>query len=92
MLRVLVVIAALAGCKDEMSPHSYCVKRQMAWEGAFPDLPETDAQRDRFVDSCVAQSPELIARSMHCMEQEITGRRDTKLEYLAFTKCEADAR
>ena len=89
MLRVVLVVLALAGCKDPMTPHSYCVKRQMAWEGAFPDLPETAAQRDRFIETCVGQSPEAIARSMHCMEQEVTGKRDVKLEYLAFTTCEA---
>jgi hypothetical protein len=90
MLRVAIAMLLCAGCKDEMSPHAYCVKRQMAWEGAFPDLPETDVQRDRFVDSCVAQSPERIARSMRCMEQFITGRKEAKEEYLAFTRCEAE--
>jgi hypothetical protein len=75
-----------------MSDREYCTRRQMAWEMAFPNLPQSDADRSRFVDDCVANVAahdrgELV-RSIRCMNEHLTGHGHANEQYVAFTRCE----
>jgi hypothetical protein len=97
MLRWLTaaVLGALltAGCSHEMSDREYCTRRQMGWEMAFPNLPLTDADRDQFVETCVANVAKAhdngeLARSIRCMNEILIGRGHANEQYLAFTRCE----
>ncbi|HEU4731655.1 MAG TPA: hypothetical protein VFT22_27355 [Kofleriaceae bacterium] len=76
-----------------MSDREYCTRRQMAWEMAFPNLPQTDADRAQFVDSCVenvakAHDNGELARSIRCMNEHLIGRGHAYEQYVAFTRCE----
>lgn len=75
-----------------MSDQEYCTRRQMAWEMAFPNNPQSTDDRDRFVKSCVetfAKAPEPErARSRKCMEQHLLGHGHAQDQYVAFTTCE----
>ena len=91
-----MILAALAiapaGCHD-MSDREYCTRRQMAWEMAFPNLPQTDADRSQFVDSCVANVAHShdngeLARSIRCMNEHLIGRGHAREQFDAFTRCE----
>jgi len=84
---------ALAGCSHDMSDREYCVRRQMAWEMAFPNLPQTDADRSQFVESCVdnvarAHANGELARSVRCMNEHLQGRGHAYEQFVAFTQCE----
>ena len=74
-----------------MSDREYCVRRQMGWEMAFPNLPQTEADRTQFVDSCVANvakahdNGELARR---CMNEHLVGHGHAYERFTAFTQCE----
>jgi hypothetical protein len=92
MLRWIVPLVAVA-CSREMSDREYCTRRQMAWEMAFPNLTIGDADRARFVDSCVtnvadAHASGELARSIRCMNEHLKGRGHAHEQYVAFTRCE----
>jgi hypothetical protein len=89
---ILVAVLAVA-CSREMSDREYCVRRQMAWEMAFPTLTLADADRTQFVESCVthvasAHDSGELARSIRCMNEHLKGRGHAHEQYLAFTRCE----
>jgi hypothetical protein len=94
-MRAIVVVAlAIASCNPPLSDRQYCVKRQMAWESAFPAVAQTDAQREQFIQSCLAKVPAQHAsgefeRSVACFDTTITGRGHATDEYLAFERCVA---
>ncbi len=93
MLRWMIVAVLLGGCSHDMSDREYCVRRQTAWEMAFPNLPQTDADRTQFVDSCVANVAKAhtngeFDRSLRCMNEHLKGRGHAYEQYIAFTKCE----
>jgi hypothetical protein len=96
MLRSMILTAAViagSACGHDMSDREYCVRRQMAWEMAFPNLPQTDADRTQFVDSCIdnvarAHDNGELARSMRCMNEHLEGRGHAYEQYVAFTRCE----
>jgi len=93
MLRWIVLAALAVGCRYDMSDREYCTRRQTAWEMAFPNLPQTDADRTQFVDSCVANVAKShdngeLARSIQCMNQHLVGHGHANEQYLAFTQCE----
>ena len=92
---LLVELLGLApgGCSHDMSDREYCTRRQMAWEMAFPNLPQTEADRTQFVDSCVANVARAHAggeldRSIRCMNEHLKGRGHAYEQYVAFTQCE----
>ncbi len=92
-MRWVVVLAMLAGCNPPLSDRQYCVKRQMAWESAFPTPIQTDAQRDQFVERCLSTIAAKHAsgefdRSVRCFDQLVRGKGHAKEEYLAFETCE----
>jgi hypothetical protein len=92
-MRWLIAVAALAACGHDMSDREYCTRRQMAWEMAFPNLPQSDADRTRYVDSCVANVAAAhdngeLARSIRCMNEQLTGHGHAYEQYVAFTRCE----
>jgi hypothetical protein len=90
----LAGLAALAGgCRGDMSDREYCVRRQMAWEMAFPHVTLSDTDRAQFVESCVANVARArasgdLARSIRCMNEHLVGRGRAHEQYLAFTRCE----
>jgi hypothetical protein len=93
MLRWLTIAAVLASCSREMSDREYCTRRQMAWEMAFPNLPQSDTDRSQFVESCVANVVAAHAtgeldRSIRCMNEHLTGHGHAFEQYVAFTRCE----
>lgn len=93
MLRWTLLAALLASCSHDMSDREYCVRRQMAWEMAFPNLPQTEAGRSQFVDSCVANVARAhgngeLDRSIRCMNQHLVGHGHAYEQFTAFTKCE----
>ena len=94
ILAVLVMTCwACSACSHDMSHREYCTRRQMAWEMAFPNLPQTDADRTRFVDACVANVARShdngeLDRSIRCMNEHLKGHGHAYEQYLAFTKCE----
>jgi len=93
MLRWTLLAAFLASCSHAMSDREYCVRRQMAWEMAFPNLPQTDADRSQFVDSCVANVAGAhdngeLDRSIRCMNEHLMGHGHAYEQFTAFTQCE----
>jgi hypothetical protein len=93
MLRWMMLAAAVTACSHDMSDREYCVRRQMAWEMAFPNLPQGDADRTQFVDSCIANVAAAhdngeLARSIRCMNEHLTGHGHAYEQYVAFTRCE----
>jgi len=93
MLRWTLLAAFLASCSHAMSDREYCVRRQMAWEMAFPNLPQTDADRSQFVDSCVANVARAhdngeLDRSIRCMNEHLKGHGHAYEQFNAFTQCE----
>lgn len=93
MPRWLVLAVLAAGCSHDMSDREYCVRREMGWEMAFPNLTVSDAERGRIVDSCVANVATAhatgeLARSIACMNQHLTGHGHAYDQYVAFTRCE----
>lgn len=92
-MRWIVLAALLAGCDPEMSDREYCTRRHTGWEMAFPRLPQTDDERARFVDSCVANVARAhdngeLARSIQCMNKHLVGHGHAYEQYVAFTQCE----
>ena len=92
-MRWIVLAALLASCSHDMSDREYCTRRQMAWEMAFPRLPQADADRAQFVDSCVANVALAhdngeLAKSIRCMNQHLVGHGHAYEQYVAFTQCE----
>jgi hypothetical protein len=90
---VIVASASAGACSHDMSDREYCVRRQMAWEMAFPNLPQSDADRTQFVDSCVdnvakAHDNGELARSIRCMTEHLTGHGHAYEQFVAFTGCE----
>jgi hypothetical protein len=90
---VAVLVVTWMACSHDMSDREYCVRRQMAWEMAFPNLPQTDADRTRFVDACVANVAKAhdsgdLDRSIRCMNEHLKGRGHAYEQYIAFTQCE----
>jgi hypothetical protein len=88
-----IALAALAGaCSGEMSNREYCTRRETAWEMAFPTLTLSDADRSKFVESCVANLAKAdsgeLARSLRCMNQHLKGRGHAYEQYVEFTRCE----
>ena len=81
-----------AGCSRDMSDREYCTRRQTAWEMAFPTLPQTDADRTQYVDTCVvrvaAAHNGTLERSIRCMDQHLKGHGHAYEQYVAFTACE----
>jgi hypothetical protein len=97
MARWLVVPLVLASCNPPLSDRQYCVKRQMAWEEAFPDVRPTEEQRARFIESCLSTTSADHAngrfdRSVRCFDKYISGRGNANAEYLAFEKCEGEGK
>lgn len=89
----LLLVFAIAGCNAPLSDRQFCVQRQMAWESAFPKLPQTDEQREAFVTHCLSTVAAKHAsgefdRSVACFDKIITGKGHATEEYLAFEKCE----
>jgi hypothetical protein len=65
----------------------------MAWEMAFPNLPQTEVDRSQFVDSCVANVAHAhdngeLERSIRCMNEHLIGRGHAREQFDAFTRCE----
>jgi hypothetical protein len=92
-IAVPALAALVASCSHEMSDREYCTRRQMAWEMAFPNNPQTDDDRTQFVESCVANVAKShasgeLARSIACMNEHLIGRGHATDQYLAFTRCE----
>lgn len=93
MLRWTLLAGLLASCSHDMDDREYCVRRQMAWEMAFPKLLQTDADRSQFVASCVANvarahdNGELV-RSIRCMNEHLKGHGHAYEQFTAFTQCE----
>jgi hypothetical protein len=86
-------VAGLAACSHEMSDREYCTRRQMAWEMAFPNLPQADTDRASFIDACVANVAKAhdngeLARSIKCMTEHLVGHGHAREQFDAFTKCE----
>jgi len=96
MLRRLVLAAALlplAACSHTMDDREYCTRRQMAWEMAFPNLPQTDSTRSSYIDACVANVAQAhdngeLARSKDCMAKHLVGKGHAAEQWEAFEKCE----
>ena len=93
MPRWWIVAMLVAGCSHDMSDREYCTRRQMGWEMAFPNLTLADADRSRFVESCVAnlaRSHEAgeLERSIRCMNEHLRGHGHAYEQYVAFTRCE----
>ncbi len=93
MLRWMALAALLASCSHEMSDREYCVRRHMGWEMAFPNNPQTDADRTQFIDTCVANVAQAHAngeleRSIRCMNEHLQGHGHAYDQYVAFTQCE----
>ena len=94
MARWFLVAVLLAGCQPPLSERQFCTKQQMAWESAYPAVPQTDEQRMSFIDNCMAGIDKKHAtgeydRSVTCFDKNVTGRGHALEEYLAFKKCEA---
>ena len=90
---LLAALVALVACSHDMSDREYCVRRQMAWEMAFPSNAVSDADRSQFVESCVdnvarAHDNGELQRSMRCMGEHLTGHGHAYEQYVAFTRCE----
>jgi hypothetical protein len=93
MRRWLFLAGFLASCSHDMSDREYCTRRQTGWEMAFPTLPQSDADRSRFVESCVANVAHAhdngeLERSIRCMNQHLIGHGHAYEQYTAFTRCE----
>ncbi|HEX4420612.1 MAG TPA: hypothetical protein VH165_22010 [Kofleriaceae bacterium] len=97
ILLAVVIAAALGatlfGGGHDMSDREYCTRRQMAWEMAFPNLPQTDDDRSAFVESCItniapAHDNGELARSIRCMNEHLVGHGHAYDQYVAFTTCE----
>jgi hypothetical protein len=94
MWRPIVVALGLAACSPPLSDRQFCVKQQMAWEAAFPAVPQTDVQRAQFVDHCLSTIAAKHAsgeydRAVACFDKLITGKGHATEEYLAFERCQA---
>ena len=92
-LLAVLLAAAVAGCSHEMSDREYCVRRQMGWEMAFPNLPQSEADRTQFVEACVANVARAhdngeLARSIRCMNEHLVGHGHAYEQFTAFTRCE----
>jgi hypothetical protein len=92
-MRWLIVAVLAAGCSHDMTDREYCVRREMGWEMAFPNLTLSDAQRTQVVDTCVASVARAhdsgeLARSIRCMNEHLTGHGHAAEQYAAFTRCE----
>jgi hypothetical protein len=92
-LGAMLVALTLLACSHDMSDREYCTRRHMAWEMAFPNLPQTDADRIQFVDSCVgnvarAHESGELARSIRCMNEHLVGHGHAYEQFEAFTRCE----
>jgi hypothetical protein len=92
-MRWLLLAGLLVGCSHDMSDREYCTRRQMGWEMAFPNLPQTDDDRKTFIDSCVANVARAhdngeLDRSIRCMNEILVGHGHAYEQYTAFTKCE----
>ena len=92
-MRWLVLAVLAAGCSHDMTDREYCVRREMGWEMAFPNLTLADAQRDQTIETCVANVARAhengeLARSIRCMNEHLTGHGHAYEQYVAFTRCE----
>ena len=92
-MRWIVVALVAAGCSHDMSDREYCVRREMGWEMAFPNLTLSDAERSRTVETCVANvahahAGDELERSIRCMNEHLTGHGHAREQYTAFTRCE----
>jgi len=92
-MRWIVVALLAAGCSHDMSDREYCVRREMGWEMAFPNLTLSDTERSRIVDTCVgnvanAHTNGELERSIRCMNEHLTGHGHALEQYTAFTRCE----
>ena len=92
-MRWWILIVLAAGCSHDMTDREYCVRREMGWEMAFPNLTLSDAQRDQTVETCIANvarvhDREELARSIRCMNEHLTGHGHAYEQYVAFTRCE----
>lgn len=82
------------GCNGPLDDRQFCVKQQMASEEAFPTLPQTDEQRQRFITDCLAAMPAKhqsgeYERSVDCFNKNISGKGHANEEFLAFKRCES---
>jgi hypothetical protein len=92
-LLAALVTATVTSCSHDMSDREYCVRRQMGWEMAFPNLPQTEADRTQFVDSCIANVAKAhdngeLERSIRCMNEHLVGHGHAYEQFTAFTRCE----
>jgi hypothetical protein len=90
-MRWIVVALLAAGCSHDMSDREYCVRREMGWEMAFPNLTLSDAERSRIIETCVANVAHAggeLERSIRCMNEHLTGHGHALEQYTAFTRCE----
>ena len=92
-MRWIVVALLATGCSHDMSDREYCVRREMGWEMAFPNLTLSDAERSRIVETCVtnvarAHASGELERSIRCMNEHLVGHGHAQEQYTAFTRCE----
>jgi len=60
---------------------------------AFPNLTLSDAERNKIVDTCVANVARAhdsgeLDRSIRCMNEHLVGHGHALEQYTAFTRCE----
>jgi hypothetical protein len=95
MSRWLTLALVLASCSAPLTDKQYCTKLQMAWEAAYPAIPQTESQRKQSVDDCLSTIAAKHAsgeydRSVACFDRSITGKGNhAREEYLEFKRCEA---
>ena len=92
-----IALALLVACNPPLTDKQWCTKQQMAWESAYPRLPQSDEQRTQMVDACMATVADTHAsgaydRSVACFDANIHGKGHALEEFLAFKKCEASAK
>ena len=90
------LVALVGACNPPLTDKQFCTKQQMAWESAYPTVPQTDDQRTQMVDACMATISAKHAsgeydRSVACFDKHIHGKGHALEEYLAFKRCEVSA-
>jgi hypothetical protein len=92
-----IALALLVACNPPLTDKQWCTKQQMAWESAYPAVPQTDDQRKAMVDACMATVEATHAsgafdRSVACFDKHIHGKGHALEEYLAYKRCEVETK